>query len=222
MLYIVYAASAYNTIFFQGKRYVKKITLLISFSFVFTALVYDQTAKSTIDGIMQSYNGERNASAMYAEFAKKAQNKSVAAMFRAASAAEGIHAKLLNDIAMSSKLSTKALTAKINAVKSGTDVENLKAGVAGETYEYTKMYPAFSKVAASENNKNVADLMNRIAAVEKTHAALYNKTISALNSNSVLPEGYYVCPICGYIEAGSAPGKCPLCNATANSFQAFK
>ena len=163
-----------------------------------------------------------NASATYAEFAKKSQNKSVAAMFRAASAAEAIHAKLLNDIAMSSKLSTKALTAKINAVKTGTDVDNLKSGIAGETYEYTKMYPAFSKVAAQENNKNVADLMNRIAAVEKTHADLYNKTMQALNSKAALPEGYYVCPICGDIEAGAAPGKCPLCNATANSFQAFK
>lgn len=131
-----------------------------------------------------------NASASYAEYAKKAQNKSVAALFKAASAAEALHAKLLNDMALSSKLSTKSLTAKINAIKTGTDVDNLKSGIAGETYEYTKMYPAFSKVAASENNKNVAELMNRIASVEKTHAELYNKTIQDLNAKKTLPTVY--------------------------------
>ena len=142
-------------------------------------------------------------------------------MFRAASAAEAIHAKLLNEIAMSSKLSTKALTANIAAIKTSIDADNLKSGIAGETYEYTKMYPAFSKVATSENNKNVADLMNRTGAVEKTHAALYTKTMQDLNANKTLPTGYYLCPVCGYIEAGNAPSKCPLCNATASSFQAF-
>lgn len=191
------------------------------FLFVFAGLVYGQTAKSTLDGMMQSYNGEMNASATYAEFAKKTQNKSIAAMFKAASAAEALHAKLLNDMALSSKISTKALTAKINAVKVGTDVDNLKSGIAGETYEYTKMYPAFSKVAASENNKNVSDLMNRIASVEKTHAELYNKTMQDLNAKKTLPTVYYLCPVCGYVEAGSAPAKCPYCNAAASAFQAF-
>ncbi|MEI0493173.1 ferritin family protein [Brachyspira intermedia] len=200
---------------------IKKSSLFILFLFVFAGLVYGQTAKSTLDGMMQSYNGEMNASASYAEYAKKAQNKSVAALFKAASAAEALHAKLLNDMALSSKLSTKALTVKINAVKVGTDVDNLKSGIAGETYEYTKMYPAFSKVASQENNKNVAELMNRIASVEKTHAELYNKTIQDLNAKKSVPTVYYLCPVCGYVEAGSAPAKCPLCNATANSFQAF-
>ncbi len=124
-------------------------------------------------------------------------------------------------MAVSSKISSKALTAKINTVKSGTDNDNLKSGIAGETYEYTKMYPVFSKVALSENNKNVSDLMNRIASVEKTHAALYNKTMQDLNANKTLPTVYYLCPVCGYVEAGSAPDKCPLCNASASSFQAF-
>lgn len=200
---------------------VKKLSLFILFLFVFAGLVYGQTAKSTLDGMMQSYNGEMNASATYAEFAKKTQNKSIAALFKAASAAEALHAKLLNDMALSSKISTKALTATINTVKVGTDVDNLKSGIAGETYEYTKMYPAFSKVAASENNKNVSELMNRISAVEKTHAQLYTKVMQDLNAKKTLPTVYYLCPVCGYVEASSAPDKCPLCNATANSFQAF-
>ncbi|WP_157154760.1 rubrerythrin family protein [Brachyspira murdochii] len=200
---------------------IKKISLFLLLSFVFASFVYGQTAKSTLDGLSQSYNGEMNASASYAEYAKVAKNKSVAAMFRAASAAEAIHAKLLNEIAISSKLSTAPLKATINAVKTSSDVDNLKSGIAGETYEYTKMYPAFSKVASAEKNKNVADLMNRTAAVEKTHASLYTKTMQDLNANKTLPEGYYLCPVCGYIEAGSAPSKCPLCNATASSFQVF-
>lgn len=155
----------------------KKLSLLISLMFMFFSFANAQTAKSTLDGMMQSYNGEMNASAMYAAFAKKSQNKSVSTMFKAASAAEAIHAKLLNDMAMSKKLTTKALTAKINTVKTSTDNEHLKAGIKGETYEYTKMYPAFSKVAAAEGNNDVANLMDMIASVEKTHAQLYDKTM---------------------------------------------
>ena len=105
---------------------IKKISLFLLLSFVFASFVYGQTAKSTLDGLSQSYNGEMNASASYAEYAKVAKNKSVAAMFRAASAAEAIHAKLLNEIAISSKLSTAPLKATINAVKTSSDVDNLK------------------------------------------------------------------------------------------------
>ena len=199
----------------------KKIISFILLSSVFASFVYGQTAKSTLDGMAQAYNGEMNASAAYAEFAKSAKNPSIAAMFKAASSAEALHAKLLNDMALSSKLSAKALTATVNKPKPGADADNLKSGIAGETYEYTKMYPAFSKVASNEKNKNVADLMNRTAAVEKTHAELYTKVMQDLNAKKTLPTVYYLCPVCGYIEAGSAPSKCPLCNATANSFQAF-
>ena len=53
----------------------KKLTLLISFSFIFAGLVYGQTAKSTLDGLSQSYNGEMNASATYVEYAKVAKIK---------------------------------------------------------------------------------------------------------------------------------------------------
>ncbi|WP_041747605.1 rubrerythrin family protein [Brachyspira pilosicoli] len=199
----------------------KKISLFISLMFIFFSFANAQTAKSTLDGMMQSYNGEMNASSMYAEFAKKSQNKSVATMFKAASAAEAIHAKLLNDMAISNKLTTKPLTAKIDPVKTSTDNEHLKAGIKGETYEYTKMYPAFSKVAMAEGNKDVANLMNMIASVEKTHAQLYDKTMRDLAAGKGLPEGYYVCPVCGYIEKGSSPDTCPICNATGSTFQAF-
>ena len=199
----------------------KKLSLLISLMFMFFSFANAQTAKSTLDGMMQSYNGEMNASAMYAAFAKKSQNKSVSTMFKAASAAEAIHAKLLNDMAMSKKLTTKALTAKINTVKTSTDNEHLKAGIKGETYEYTKMYPAFSKVAAAEGNNDVANLMDMIASVEKTHAQLYDKTMKDLAAGEGLPEGYYVCPVCGYIEKGTSPDQCPICNAAGSSFQAF-
>lgn len=58
------------------------------------------------------------------------------------------------------------------------------------------MYPGFSKVAMAEGNKDVANLMNMIASVEKTHAQLYDKTMKDLDAGQGLPEGYYVCPVC--------------------------
>ena len=110
---------------------------------------------------------------------------------------------------------------KIDTIKTSTDKANLQAGIKGETYEYTKMYPAFSKVAMAEGNKDVANLMNMIASVEQTHAQLYDKTMRDLAAGKGLPEGYYVCPVCGYIEKGSSPDQCPICNAAGSTFQAF-
>ena len=72
-----------------------------------------------------------------------------------------------------------------------------------------------------KGNNDVANLMDMIASVEKTHAQLYDKTMKDLAAGEGLPEGYYVCPVCGYIEKGTSPDTCPICNAAGSSFQAF-
>lgn len=194
---------------------------VLFFMFAFVIILHAQTAKSTLDGIQQAYFGEIMASTSYAEYAKAAKNKNVAAMFNAASVAEAIHAKQLSDTAMSLKLTDKPLTATPKPIKTGTDIENLKSGINGETYEFTKMYPAFSKVAFTENQPRTWSLMEKIAVIEKTHANLYTLTLNALNENKSLPSSYYVCTSCGYIEAGNLPGFCPTCSAPSSSFKAF-
>ncbi|WP_300365830.1 hypothetical protein [Brachyspira sp.] len=64
------------------------------------------------------------------------------------------------------------------------------------------MYPTFSKVIATENNKNVTDLINRTTSVKKTHSELYTKVMYDLNAKKTLPTVYYLYYVFVYIESG--------------------
>src|SRR5271157_3889559 len=89
--------------------------------------------------LLQAFAGESQANRKYLAFAKQAEKEGhsqVARLFRAAAEAETVHA-----------LSHLRTLGEI-----GTTVENLKAAIAGETYEYTEMYPPMIKTAEEEGN----------------------------------------------------------------------
>ena len=52
----------------------------------------------------------------------------------------------------------------------GETAENLAAAVAGETHEYTDMYPGFARTAREEGFSEVADWFETLAKAEKSHA----------------------------------------------------
>lgn len=80
-------------------------------------------------------------------------------------------------------------------------LENLKAAVDGETYEYTTMYPPMIKQA------------------EAVHARLYAMALDAVKSGKDLPAtAFYLCPVCGHIELGQPPASCPICDAKGKRF----
>ncbi len=60
-----------------------------------------------------------------------------------------------------------------------TDI-NLKAAVAGETYEYTEMYPGFAKTAREEGFSEVAEWFETLARAEKSHAGKFQSTLDSL------------------------------------------
>ncbi len=62
----------------------------------------------------------------------------------------------------------------------GETVDNLKAAVAGETYEYTEMYPGFAKTARDEGFKEIAEWFETLARAEKSHAGKFQATLDAL------------------------------------------
>ena len=62
----------------------------------------------------------------------------------------------------------------------GDTAENLKAAVAGETYEYTEMYPGFAKTAREEGFGEVAEWFETLARAEKSHAGKFQATLTAL------------------------------------------
>ena len=105
----------------------------------------------------------------------------------------------------------------------GDTVENLKAAIAGENYEYTKMYPEFADIAEKEGFPEIASRLRAIAIAEKHHEERYKKLLAELENNTVFEKEknvYWVCRKCGYVHYGKEPPeKCPSCSHPRNYFE---
>jgi rubrerythrin len=62
----------------------------------------------------------------------------------------------------------------------GTSRDNLASAVAGETHEYTDMYPGMAKTAREEGHDEVADWFETLAKAERSHANRYAKALADL------------------------------------------
>ncbi|KJS29470.1 MAG: rubrerythrin [Desulfatitalea sp. BRH_c12] len=157
----------------------------------------------TEKNLKEAFAGESQANRKYLAFAKKAETQGhpqVAKLFRAAAAAETIHAhshlRVLGEV--------------------GDTAANLKAAITGETHEFESMYPPMIATAEAEGNKAAVQTFTYANAVEKVHAQLYQKALDNLNA---LPEvDYYVCSVCGYTCESAPPDTCPVCKAKAKAF----
>ena len=65
----------------------------------------------------------------------------------------------------------------------GTSLNNLKSAVAGETHEYTDMYPGMAKSARDEGFDEIADWFETLAKAERSHANKFQKALDALAAN---------------------------------------
>jgi len=169
---------------------------------------------TTLENLMEAYNGESNAHAKYLAYAKKAEEEGyvpVASLFRAAARAEEIHAanhaKVIKKLGGEPKAEIKL--PEINSTK-----ENLLAAVAGESYERDKMYPAFLTRAREDRNRDALRSFNYARTAEAEHAKLYKaaaENIDRLKSDEKAT--YKVCSVCGYTvtEKDFTFEKCPSC-----------
>ena len=160
---------------------------------------------ATNEDLKTAFAGESQANRKYIAFAKKAEQEgfaNVARLFRTAAEAETIHA-LGHFNALDGVQST---------------VENLKAAVAGETYEYVEMYPPMVAQAQAENHKGKR-MFNFALKAEAVHAELYKKALEAVSQGKDLAEtNFYLCPVCGHIELVNPPANCPICGVKGEMF----
>ena len=64
----------------------------------------------------------------------------------------------------------------------GGTSDNLKAAVAGETHEYTDMYPGMARTARDEGFDEIADWFETLGKAEKSHAGKFQKTLDSLDA----------------------------------------
>ena len=63
----------------------------------------------------------------------------------------------------------------------GASEDNLKSAVAGETYEYTEMYPGFARTARDEGLEEVAEWLETLARAEKSHAGRFQAALESIS-----------------------------------------
>jgi rubrerythrin len=172
----------------------------------------EAAGKTTLDNLQAAFNGESNANAKYTAFAAKADEegyKSVAALFRAAAMAEGIHAK-------KHAANIKKLGAEPKADIGKPDVkstkENLEAAIKGETYERDVMYPEFIKQAKAVRNTAALRTFNLAKTAEAEHAKIYTANLTDLPKlKGTKSKQYFVCSVCGFTVTNIDFSKCPSC-----------
>ncbi len=160
---------------------------------------------NTEDNLKQAFAGESQANQKYRAFAKKAERDgfpNIAKLFRTAAEAERIHAE-----------GHLGAADGINST-----IENLKTAIAGETYEYTEMYPPMLEEALKENHK-AKRMFGYALKAEEVHAKLYKLALAAAEKGKDL-DGMeiYICPVCGNIEFGKPSANCPICGTLASKF----
>jgi rubrerythrin len=159
----------------------------------------------SMDDLRGAFAGESQANRKYTAFARKADLEGypqVARLFRAAAAAETVHA-----------LSHFAALGEIKTTK-----DNLEAAIAGENYEVVTMYPAFIKDAEAEGDKAALRSFKYAFEVEKIHEQLYREALANLGKPAEAAD-YYICPVCGYTVAKGAPERCPICSTPGAKFE---
>jgi rubrerythrin len=137
----------------------------------------DLKNSNTEKNLKDAFAGESQANRRYLYFAQKADVEGyndVAAVFRSTAEGETGHAhghleylEVVGDPA--------------TGLPIGPTAANLKAAIAGETHEYTDMYPGMAKAARDENFEEIADWFQTLAKAERSHANRFQKALDTLD-----------------------------------------
>jgi rubrerythrin len=130
----------------------------------------------THENLKYAFSGESQANRRYLYFAKQADVEGypdVAGLFRDTAEGETGHAH--GHLDYLKKVGDPATDLPI-----GDTEDNLKAAIAGETHEYTDMYPGMAKTAREEGFQEIADWFETLAKAEKSHAGRFSQGLAAI------------------------------------------
>ena len=135
----------------------------------------DLKESKTAENLKDAFAGESQANRRYLYFAQKADIEGapdVAAVFRSTAEGETGHAHGHLEY-------LEAVGDPATGEKMGETEDNLKSAIAGETHEYTDMYPGMARTAREEGFEEIADWFETLAKAEKSHAGKFQRTLDA-------------------------------------------
>ena len=130
----------------------------------------------TEQSLKEAFAGESQANRRYLYFAQKADVEGyndVSAVFRSTAEGETGHAH--GHLEFLEAVGDPATGKPIGDTKL-----NLAASIAGETHEYTDMYPGMAKTAREEGFEEIADWFETLAKAEKSHAGRFQKALDSI------------------------------------------
>ncbi len=132
----------------------------------------------TLENLKAGFAGESQANRRYLYFARKADVEGypeIAGLFREVAEGETGHAfghlEFMEDVGD-----------PVTGVPIGDTKANLESAIAGETYEYTEMYPGFARTAREEGFEEIAEWFETLARAEKSHAGRFQKGLESLEA----------------------------------------
>lgn len=130
----------------------------------------------TEQNLKAAFAAEAQANRRYLYFAQKADiegHSNVSALFRSTAEGETGHAHGHLEY-------LEAAGDPVTGLPIGGTADNLKSAIAGETHEYTDMYPGMARDARDEGFDEIADWMETLAKAERSHAHRFQKALEQL------------------------------------------
>jgi len=130
----------------------------------------------TLQNLKEGFAGESQANRRYLYFSRQADIEGypdVAGVFR--DTAEGETGHAFGHFDFMKEVGDPATGKPVGDTKL-----NLQAAIAGETYEYTEMYPGFARTAREEGFDEIAEWFETLARAEKSHAGRFQKAYDSL------------------------------------------
>ena len=174
-----------------------------------------------LENLKEAIIGETTAKIKYNLFSKKATDEGyseVAHLFKAISRAEEIHIK--NHIKAYEKINNQKFDKEILNRLSEKEIQqkvkdtrnNLIQAIAGEKYEFQKMYKSFIKTAKKQDQFLAEFSFNLARNAENIHRKLFIKFLKAFQNNSLYNyKKIYICKICGNVVLDDLPSICQIC-----------
>ncbi len=170
----------------------------------------------SVENLQTAYGVSLKRRRMYDLFVPKAEKekfRGVAALYRALSRSEGIHATLHDSLLRRNNVTPQE--PRYDSVVVGTTMQTLKMALSSEELEQTSMYPNLFRTAMAENYTEGADQFTMIQAVEDRHVELLR---DAQDKAGRIGSAYFVCPGCGFIMTSAKTEECPVCKTPATAF----
>jgi len=157
----------------------------------------------TVDNLMKMFTSGSESNIRYMAFAEAADkdgHPNAAKIFRAIAKAKMFHA-----------------LSHFRAGKfTDTTAENLKQALEEEAYDFKNAYPPMVQDAVNDEALEARHSLEYGMSIGPVITKLISKAMG--NSDADESGSYYVCPVCGNIEFGKAPAKCPFCGVDADDF----